>query len=384
MKSTVLSGMVTGIRKARWNPRRATAASQHAVVGCTQAPRPGARASGSGTTAPSTVAKRCRRSRGSRAPQPAQRLIGADLCGPDYVGVLVLERLVAVEPAVAGVGQCGVRAAAAVAEDRGAAAADLLLLVGAVGLLLGELRLGADVDAPAGQAGGEPSVLPLAADRQRELVVGHDDGRLLVLVVDEHLAYARRAERLRDEAGGLVVVRDDVDLLAAQLGDDHAHAGAARTDAGADRIDAVGVRDDRDLGAVAGLTGDVGDLHQAVGDLGHLELEQALDQLGVAAGDDDARPARGGGDLLDDGLDPLRVVVALAVHLLGLGQQRLDALAQLHERVARVRLLDDAGDQLADAVPVFLEHHVALGLANALQDHLLGGLRGDAAEVVRR
>src|SRR5918995_2675271 len=211
MNSTVLSGMVTGARKARWNPRRATAASQHAAVGWSQAPRPGALASGSGTTAPSTVAKRCSRSRGSRAPQPAQRL-----CGTDDVGVLVLERLVALETAVAGVRQGGVRAAPAVAEDGGAAAADLLLLVAAVRLLLGELRLGADVDAPAGQPRGEPGILALAADRQRELVVGHDHRRLLVLVVDEHLAHARRAERLGDEAGRLVVVGDDVDLLAAQ------------------------------------------------------------------------------------------------------------------------------------------------------------------------
>ena len=324
--------------------------------------------------------------RGALAAQPAQRgdRAPAPMACPTTSVSLIRERLVAVEAAVARVRQRGVRAAAPVAEDRGAAAADLLLLVAAVGLLLGELGLGADVDAPAGQPRGEPRVLALAADRQRELVVGHDHRRLLVLVVDEHLAHARGAERLGDEPGGLVVVGDDVDLLAAQLGDDHAHAGAARADAGADRVDAVGVRDDRDLRAVAGLAGDVGDLHQAVGDLGHLELEQALDQLGVAAGDDDARPARGGGDLLDHGLDALRVVVALAVDLLGLGQQRLDALAQLHERVARVGLLDDAGDQLADAVAVLLEHHVALGLADPLQDDLLGGLRGDAAEVVRR
>src|SRR5215212_8044635 len=126
MKSTVLSGMVTGARKARWNPLRETAASQHAAVGWSQAPRPGALASGSGTTAPSTVAKRCRRSLGARAPQPAHRRMGfpptrppPGLRRPDDVGVLVLERLVAVEAAVAGVGQRGVRAAAAVAQDRG-------------------------------------------------------------------------------------------------------------------------------------------------------------------------------------------------------------------------------------------------------------------------
>ena len=97
-----------------------------------------------------------------------------------------------------------------------------------------------------------------------------------------------------------------------------------------------------------------------------------------------AGPLVDGRDLLDDGLDALRVVVALALDLLGLGQQRLDAFAQLHERVARVRLLHDAGDQLADAVAVLLVHHVALGLADALQDHLLGGLRGDPPEVVGR
>ena len=63
------------------------------------------------------------------------------------------------------------------------------------------------------------------------------------------------------------------------------------------------------------------------------------------------------------------------------GQQRLDP-AEVDERVAGVGLLDDAGDDVADAVLVLLEHHLALGLADPLQDDLLGGLRGDAAEVV--
>src|SRR5690606_12361089 len=48
------------------------------------------------------------------------------------------------------------------------------LLLG-VGLLLGELALALDVDAPAGQPGGEAGVLALLPDRQRQLVVGHDD-----------------------------------------------------------------------------------------------------------------------------------------------------------------------------------------------------------------
>ena len=75
------------------------------------------------------------------------------------------------------------------------------------------------------------------------------------------------------------------------------------------------------------------------------------------------------------------MVVALVVDLLGLGQQRLDPLAQLDQRVALVGLLDDPGDQLADAVLVLVEHHHPFGLADPLQDHLLGGLGGDPAEV---
>src|SRR5215211_6405606 len=319
--------MVTGALSARLKPRRATAARQHSWVSCNQAPRPGSLAEGSGTRAPLTLAKRSSAERGARRPQPTHvreatvptRGGDARLRLGDDVGVLARQRLVGVEPAVARARQRRVRAAPAVGEDRRAAAADLLLLVAGVLLLLRELGLGADVDAPAGQPRGEPRVLALAADRERQLVVGHDHGRLAVLVVDEHLAHARGAERLRDEASGLVVVGDDVDLLAAQLRDDHSHARAARPDAGAHGIDAVGVRDDRDLRAVAGLARDVGDLDQPVGDLRHLELEQLLDQLGVAARDDDARPARRGRDLLDHGLDALRVVVALAVDLLGLG-----------------------------------------------------------------
>ena len=43
-----------------------------------------------------------------------------------------------------------------------------------------------------------------------------------------------------------------------------------------------------------------------------------------------------------------------------------------------------AVDDRADAVLELLELAVALGLADLLQDHLLGRLRGDAAELDRR
>src|SRR5436190_2535730 len=317
---------------------------------------------------------------------------GASRClgrlAADVVGAGARERLVRRHAAEAGARQCGVRAALAVRQDRRAAARQLLLVAAAaegdVGLGLRELGVRLDVDLPAGETRGETGVHALLADRERELVVGDDDRRLLRVVVEVDLAHARRRQGLGDEARRLRVPRDDVDLLAAQLGDDHPDARAARADARADRVDALGVRLDRDLRAVAGLAGDAADHDEPVRDLGHLELEERLDQLRVAAGEDHLRALRARADLGDDGLDARALLVALAVDLLGARQQRLD-LAEVDEHVVTVAgLLDNAGDDLADAVDVLVVHHPALLLADPLEDHLLGRLRRDASEALRR
>src|SRR5205085_5573848 len=349
---------------------------------------------------------------GARRPQPAQDRIGAlgsrlsllacggccDLLldggvalgavGDRRGRLLARERLVRRHAAEARAGQRGVRAALAVREDRAAAAGELLLAVAAavrrLGLGLRELRVGLDVDLPAGQARGEAGVQALLADCERELVVGDDDCRVARLVVDVDLAHARGRQRLRDEARGLRVPRDDVDLLAAELGDDHPDARAPWANARADRVDTLGVRLDGDLRAVARLAGDAADLDEPVRDLRHLELEERLDQLRVAAREDDLRALGAGANLRYDGLDARALLVALAVHLLGARQERLD-LAEVDEHVVAVAgLLDDAGHDLADAVDVLLVHHLALGLADSLEDDLLRRLRGDAAEVLGR
>src|SRR5437879_575229 len=69
----------------------------------------------------------------------------------------------------------------------------------------------------------------------------------------------------------------------------------------------------------------------AVHELGHLELEQLLDEIGVGAGADDLRPPRRATNLHDVGLHPRAVVVALPRHLLRLRQECLDALAEVEQ-----------------------------------------------------
>ena len=105
---------------------------------------------------------------------------------------------------------------------------------------------------------------------------------------------------------------------------------------------------------------------------------------GIASREDDLRPLRAGAHLGDDGLDAAPLLVALAVHLLGAREQRLDATEVDEDVVAVARLLDDPGHDLALAIDVLLVHDRPLGLADPLLDDLLRGLRGDPAEVVRR
>ena len=108
------------------------------------------------------------------------------------------------------------------------------------GFGLGQLGLGLDVDGPAGEAAGEAGVLALLADGQAELVVGDDDHGGAGVLVDADLLDPGGLEGLGDELVLVVGEGDDVDLLAAELGDDLADAGATGADAGADGVD-VGV-----------------------------------------------------------------------------------------------------------------------------------------------
>ena len=124
---------------------------------------------------------------------------------------------------------------------------------------------------------------------------------------------------------------------------------------------------------MTGLAAHGADLDHAVDELRDFELEQATDEAGVRPRHDDLRALRGLADLDDVGLHARAVVVPVAGNLLGLGQQGLDA-AQVEEGVAGVGLLDDARDDVALAAGILLVLHLALGFANALQDHLLGRL----------
>src|SRR4051812_8550977 len=247
------------------------------------------------------------------------------------------------------------------------------------------LLLGQDVDVPAGELRGQTHILAAAADRQRELVVGvgYDDLDALAVFVDDDLGDFGRRQRVDHEGRDVGRPRDDVDLLALQFVHHRLHARTAHTDAGADRIDRGITGNHADFCARAGIAGDRLDLDDAVIDLGHFLREQLCHELRMGAGEEDLRAAGLAADVEDVGPDAVAVAEYFARQHLVATDDGL-AAAEIDDHAAIFDALDDTVDDVADAVLEFHILPVALGFAHLLHDHLLGGLRGDAAIFQRR
>ena len=125
------------------------------------------------------------------------------------------------------------------------------------------------------------------------------------------------------------------------------------------------------------------DLHDAVVDLRHLLREQLGHELGPRARQEDLRSALLAPHVVDVGADAVAEAHVLARDHLVAADDALGA-AEIDDDVAVLDALDGAVGDLADAVLVLVVLALALGLAHLLHDHLLGVLRGDAAEIERR
>ena len=94
-------------------------------------------------------------------------------------------------------------------------------------------------------------------------------------------------------------------------------------------------------------------------------------------------PAILAADVEDQRADAVADADDLARDLLVAADDALGA-AEVDDDMAELDALDDAGDDLAGALLELLILALALGVADLLEDDLLGGLGGDAAELDRR
>ena len=261
-----------------------------------------------------------------------------------------------------------------------------------------------NVDMPTGQASGKASVLALFADSQRQLVIGHDNRGIVVLLVDEHAVDLRRRQRVGHVTSRVLVPLNHVDALVAQLLDHHAHAAALRADACAHRIKVALARSHGNLRTSTRLAGDGLDLHQAIVNLGDFDFEQTADQIGVRTRHNDgrtclltahARSIRTGiANLDNEHLQALVVTIVLAVRALvalaGIAlhivmrQLGLNAIANLDDGEIGRALKHGARDQIAHATGELFIDGLAASLTHDRGNYALGVLRSNAAHVGRR
>jgi hypothetical protein len=138
-------------------------------------------------------------------------------------------------------------------------------------------------------------------------------------------------------------------------------------------------RDHGDLRASTRLARRRLDRHDPLVHLGNFLFEALGQHLDAGAGEHDLRALGRLVDVHDVGAQPIVGAVGLARDLL---RERQDGLrtSEVHDDCTLLEAPDDPVDDLALAVLVLLVDVLALGFANALDDHLLGGLREDAPE----
>ena len=243
--------------------------------------------------------------------------------------------------------------------------------------------LALDVNSPAEQARRQAHVLPLLPDGERQLRVVHDDFQVFLLGVENRdVIDLRRAQRVRRKCGDIVAELDDVNLLAAQFPDDGLNAHAFHPHASAHAVHVRVLRKYGGLGPLAGLPRNGPDHHRAVVDFRHFHFEQFLHQQRIGAREDHLRPARRAVHGRDGGPNAVSDLVAFEPRLLLARHAGLGA-SEVQNHVGAFRPLNRAVYNLSDALAVFGVNRIALRLADFLENHLLRGLRRDAAQHVR-
>src|SRR5690606_2338802 len=289
-----------------------------------------------------------------------QRVAGA---GAQFLDDVLVEALDRQQLAHRNVGDLLDGAEALRDQDAGDLLVDLELLLeqlargGLLGLALGlDLLGGHHVELPAGHAAGQAHVLPALADRLRQAVLGHGQVHGVLVLVDDDRLHFRRRHRVDDELGGIVGPQHDVHALAVELVGHRLHARTAHADAGAARVGAVVVGEHRDLGPVTRITRAGHARDQALPDLRRLALEQPPHAARRGTADEQLRPTRLGAHVVEVAADPVAGAQHVAGDALVLGDNRLGVATQVDVDVAALHALDDAGDQLADAVLPGVDH----------------------------
>ncbi len=259
---------------------------------------------------------------------------------------------------------------------------DLVREVLKADILLSLRLLAEDVDIVASELDGELDVATALTDGHGNLLGVEVDLSLAAIVIDNDAVDLGWAESSLYVELDIIGVVDDVDVLVLQLTDNGVDARTLHADASSYGVDAVVIRLDSHLGALAWHADNLADGDEAVEDLRDLILKHPLKEHGRGARDDDKRVVVLELDTSHDSLDLVALAEEVGRDLLRLGEDEVIALLVAYENLALPRLIDLAGHDLTDALLVTVEKVVLLKVHHKACKVLLEAQDGTAAEVL--
>ena len=200
----------------------------------------------------------------------------------------------------------------------------------------------------------------------------------MTLFVHHDGLHVGRSQRTNHELRWVFRPQHDVHTLTRQLVGHAVDARTTHAHTGANRINAFVVRLHRNLGARTGVAGAGFDFKQTLFDLGHFLRKQLDHETGRAARQQNLRPAKCGINFGNVGPHAVTRTQVFFRNHFAAAQAAFNA-ALLDDHVAFVQALDGADEDFFAARQEVGQQLFALGIANFLQNHLLGGLRTNAA-----
>ena len=189
-----------------------------------------------------------------------------------------------------------------------------------------------------------------------------------------------RLECFFEQLERVLVVADDVDLLAAEFTDNRFDTGTTGTDTCPDWVDLGIAAVHCNFCAIARLARHRFDRDSAICDLGDFELKEATHKVQVRSGKNDIRATISLLDLKQQAANALARGVIFAGNALARRQDRL-GLTEVDYQIAALAATDSASDDIADSVFVIIVYTIFFKLTYTLHDCLTGSLSSDAAEV---
>ena len=141
-----------------------------------------------------------------------------------------------------------------------------------------------DVDAPTSQLGGQAGVLPIAANRQAQLVFLHYNGSRAARIRplgEKHPIDACRADGLGNINYRIGIPLDNVDFLVVQFLDDGLNTDAFDAHTSAHGVNAGLGSHNGHFGALSRLAGNGADLDDAMIDLRNFILQQTAQEVAM-------------------------------------------------------------------------------------------------------